>query len=289
MPASLTRNEYYWIDDRLVQETNRRSSVYNRWHLRKPKRDLVATIEDRGKSKKIEHGPAATSSRVAHALLRDERLQVDPNTPDIGIEVPQELIRRGTAVVQSAIAEITRQFSRLAKEERVTGALQYDLNRFGVIEHDGWQLTIILQDFTEKPKEKTTGADIGIIVDLKHADRQVSKGLWAQAKQADAVPDEPLTLPDLKKQIADMLERTREAYGIVYTPNGVDLFRGWESQQTTTLSEVIGDLAACRRGDRRPEFLADTIHRDYLIELNFESTGALRPAKTNLDWRKEGF
>lgn len=289
MPASLTRTEYYWIDDRLVQVENRRSSVYSRWRLRRLKRDLVATLEDRGKSKKIEHGPAATSARIAHALLRDERLQADPTMPDIGGEVPEELIRRGTAVVQNAIAESTRQFSRLAKEERMTGALQYDLNRFGVIEHDGWQLTIILQGFTENPKENKTGADVGIIVDLKNAGRQVSKGLWAQAKQADAVPQEPLTLPDLKGQIADMLDRTREAYGVVYTPNGVEVFQGWESQASITLEDVIGDVTACRRGDRRPEFLADTIHRDYLIEMAFESTGPPRPARANIDWTKEGF
>lgn len=289
MPASLTRNEFYWITDRLIQEMNHRASVYSRWCLRRPRKDLVATIEDRGKSKKIEHGPVATSSRIAHALLRDERLHADPDTPDIGIEVPQELIQRGTAVVQSAIGEITRQFSRLAKEERVTGALQYDLNRFGTIEHDGWQLTFILQGFTEKPKEKRTGADLGVIVDLKHAGRQVSKGFWAQAKQADTVPDNPLTLPDLKGQIANMLKRTPEAYGVIYTPNGIEVFQGWESRKRSTLSQVIGDVTACRRGDRRPQFLADTVHRDYLIEMEFESTGAARPTKINIDWAREGF
>lgn len=289
MPASTTRNEYYWINDRLVHEVNQRSSVYSRWRLRRSTRDLVATIEDRGTSKKIEHGPVATSTRIPHALLRDERLQVDPNTQDIGAEVPEELVRRGSAIVQDAVAEVTRQYSRLSNEERRTGAVQYDLNRAGVIEQDGWQLTIILQGFASNPKENKTGADVGIVVDLKHGGKQVSKGLWAQAKQADSMPEEPLTLKDLKGQMADMLDRTEEAYGMVYTPNGVEVFQGWQSRQTTTLSEVIGDVTACRRGDRRPEFLADTIHRDYLIEMEFESTGAPRPAKANIDWAKEGF
>jgi len=289
MPASTTRNEYYWINDRLVHEVNQRSSVYSRWRLRRSKRDLVATIEDRGTSKKIEHGQAATSTRIAHAMLRDERLQVDPNSRDIGADVPEELVRRGAAIVQDAVVEVTRQYSRLSNEERRTGAIQYDLNRAGVIEHDGWQLTIILQGFASNPKEHETGADVGIVVDLKHGGKQVSKGLWAQAKQSDSMPEEPLTLKDLKGQMADMLDRTEEAYGMVYTPNGVEVFHGWESQQTTTLSDVIGDVTACRRGDRRPEFLADTIHRDYLIEMEFESTGTAPQPRTKINWSKEGF
>ena len=290
MPASLARTEYYWINDRLVQEANHRPSVYSRWHLRRSKRDLVATIEDRGTAKKIECGPAATSARIAHALLRDERLQVDPTTPDLGVDIPAELIRRAAAIVQDAVAEITNQYSRLSNEERRTGALQYDLNRFGVIEHDGWQLTIILQGFAANPNEKQLGADVGIIVDLKHGGKQVSKGLWAQAKQADILPEEPLTLPDLKGQMADMLERTHEAYGMLYTPNGVEVFQGWNSHQMTSLAEVIGDVAACHRGDRRPEFLCDTVHRDYLIELEFESTGSARQqSKGKIDWAKKGF
>ncbi|HQZ66687.1 MAG TPA: hypothetical protein PLY87_16460 [Planctomycetaceae bacterium] len=289
MPASLTRNEYYWTNDRLVHEVNQRANVYSGWRLRRSQRDLVATIEDRGTSKKIEHGPAATSTRTAHALLRDERLQVDPNTQDIGADVPEELVRRGSAIVQDAVAEVTRQYSRLSNEERRTGALQYDLNRVGVIEQDGWQLTIILQGFASNPKENITGADLGIVVDLKHGGKQVSKGFWVQAKQTDSMPKEPLTLKDLKGQMADMLERTKEAYGMVYTPNGVEMFQGWKSQQTTTLSEVIGDLTACRRGDRRTEFLCDTIHRDYLIEMVFESSGSPRPPKARIDFKKEGF
>lgn len=289
MPASVVRNEYYWINDRLVHEINQRPSVYSRWRLRLPEQNLVATIEDRGTSKKIEHGPAATSNRIAHAILRDERLQADPKVTDIGIEVPDSLIRHGAAIVQNAVEEVTRQYSRLSNEERRTGALQYDLNRGGVTEQDGWQLTIILQGFASNTKENKTGADVGIIVDLKHDGQQVSKGFWAQAKQADLMPEEPMNLQDLMDQMGDMLERTSEAYGMVYTPNGIEVFQGRESQQTMTLSEVIGDVTACRRGDRRPEFLADTVHRDYLIEMEFESTRTTSQPRGEVDWKKHGF
>lgn len=270
MPASLTRNEYYWIDDRLVQEPNSRLSVRHRWKLRRTERNLVATIEDRGTTRKVERGPAATTSRIAHAVLRDDRLHADPTTRDIGVDVPDELIRRGANIVQDAVREVTRQYGRLSNEERRTGALQYDLNRCGTIEHGDWQLTIILQGFAANPKENVTGADVGIIVDIKHGDRQVSKGLWAQAKQADTLPDEPLTLHDLRIQMERMLARTREAYGIIYTPNGVRVFQGGESRQLTTLDSVLGGVAGCQRGDRDAEFLADTIHRELLVEMAFE-------------------
>jgi hypothetical protein len=290
MPASVTRNEYYWINDRLEQMVNCRASVYRAWKLKGSKHQLVASIEDRGSSKKIEHGHAATTSRIAHALLRDERLHTDPDTQDIGANIPKELVNQSSSVIESAIREITLQYSRLSNEERRTGALQYELNKNGVFEYAGWQLTIILQGFTPNPKEKKTGADVGVIVDVKHLGKQVSKGFWAQAKQADSMPNDPLTLQDMKMQMEDMLNRTREAYGMIYTPKGVALFQGLNSGENTTLSKLIDDVTSCRRGDRRPEFLADTIHRDYLVELKFESLAISKStSSTAFSWKKDGF
>lgn len=270
MPASLTRNEYYWMDDRLVQEVGVRASIYGKWRLQRARNTLVATIEDRGDGKKIQHGPAATAFRIAHAMLREQRLQADPNVRDIGVDIPSALVEQAADRINQTIEAITEQFGRLSNEERRTGALQFDINRYGVIEHDGWQLTIILQGFAANPKEKLTGADIGIVVDLKNGDRQVSKGLWIQAKQAEVMPRNPMKLQDMEHQMGKMLERTDDAYGLVYTPDGVFVQRGNDRTIRST-SSVIGGVASCRFGDRNPEFLADSLHRDYLIEMAFES------------------
>jgi hypothetical protein len=278
MPAALSRNEYYWEKDRLVQRINERASRYGRWKQIGIGRELVAAIENRRGSKRVKIGSAYTPSRLAHAILREERLSPNPASLELAFAVPQELIRIAAGVVGSAVKEVTRQFSSLSNEERRTGAITFALNRYGVIEFEGWELTIALEGFSAQTKEPRTGADLGIIVDLRKGDVQVSKGLWAQAKEAEQLPPDPLKLQDLKDQMRDMLERTKEAYAIVYTPNDIHVFQGWASDSITSLESVITDTVACRRGDRRPEFLADTVYRDFLIELAFRNLDVPSPS-----------
>jgi hypothetical protein len=279
MPAALTRNEYYWEDDRLVCRANRRKSVHARWRLPGRKDDLVVAFEDRGNAKKVTPGRASTPSRIAHAILREERLSADPNAKDIGPSIPRELLSKASNVAKSAVDAVTRQFRRLPNEERKTGLISGDLNRFGVIEHEGWELTIILQGFSSQTKEPIAGADVGVIVDVKNGGQQVSKGLWVQAKQAETTVDEPLQLAGLKKQMGDMLDRTHEAYGLVYTPDGVFAFQGFDSQSRISLEDLISDTVACKRGDRRPELLADTVHEDFLIEMAFRNLAVPPPGQ----------
>lgn len=239
MPASRTRNEYYWIHHQLVMMQNHRATVYGRWPQLHSESELVVAIENRGDSKKITEGSSATPSRLTIALLREQRLCSDQHADEIGVDVPEELIQIASRHVKDAVAEVTRQYSELANEERKTGAVTYEINRQRVIESNGWSLTVSLQGFSTQNKEPIIGADLGIVVDLKSGERQVSKGLWVQAKETATLPEDPLTLPRLRDQMEKMLNRTKDAYGMIFTQAGVYVFQGLNSQVTTTLEDVL--------------------------------------------------
>jgi hypothetical protein len=229
----------------------------------------VAAIEDRGDAKKLTVGPAATLARLPQAILRERRLSADPTAIDIGGEVPSELIEMVTSIVNGAVDVVSSQFSDLANEERRTGALASRLAEVRNIELAGWELTVYTQGFSTKVKEPEAGADLGIIVDLRRGELQVSKGLWIQAKPTTKSSGDPFALPRLRQQLSDMLDYTDEAYGLVFTPDGVRVFRGVDTANMVTLATVLSETVRCRRGDRRPEFVADTVHKDFLIEMAF--------------------
>lgn len=273
MPAALKRNEYYWQDDRLRCRVNQRSSVHRRWKLVSNESDLVLTIEDRTKIRKMVRGPAATTARVSHAIVRENRLSAEAHSVDIGQSIPAPLIDKISSVVRSAVSDVVCNFYQLSNEERRTGALTIGINRQQIFQFGDWEATVILQGFSAQKKEPLTGADIGIVVDLRNGQSQVSKSVWVQAKEAEQLPDHPLLLDRLSEQMASMLNRTSDAYGLIYTPNGVHVFQGRETDQYFALDTLIADIAGCRRGDRRPEFLADTIERDYLVEVSLEHAG----------------
>ena len=168
--------------------------------------------------------------------------------------------------------------------------MSYELNKNKTFEVDGWELTVILQGFSSITKEPKTGADIGVIVDLKRYDLQISKAVWVQAKQSGKLPDNSIaSLKDLRGQIEDMLVHTEEAYAMVYSVDGVVLFKGKDYQNMFSLDELITETASCVRGDRRPQFIADTVYREHLIELVFEKLDESDSQQQTFNWKNYGF
>lgn len=288
MPASLERTEYYWDQDRLGTIVNRRSSKFRKWPNAVCSSRLVAAIEECGSYRKLIVGSAATPTRVSKAILRHTRRDAFADSPDIGGGIPKELVRRVAAKCEEIVQKICRQFNALSTEERQTGVLTADVNESLIMQQDGWEATVFVEGFSPQTKEPRVGADIGVIFDVSNGGQRVSKALWVQAKRPDSIPDDPLTLPDLSEQMAKMLNRTKDAYGLLYGPEAVHVFQGWESQDLFTLSERFTDAIKCRRGDRRPDFVADTLDSGFLIESAFWGPETWAP-RVNDDWRIYGF
>jgi hypothetical protein len=227
MAASTARYEYYLSHGTLKAVQNRRQTVRSRWRLAGQLDQLVLTIEDRGKTRKIILGPMGDDPLlVAQALLHYKRLSAKPDTTDIGEEVPQELVRQVAGIAAKEVKALEDYYNNLAEEVDRTGALTLNLTRAGRFEFGGWQATIVVQAFSPKTKEPRTGADMGITVDVRLGETQVSKALWVQAKDVDMFPEDPWTIPEFEDQIDKMLRRTRDAYGLFYSPNGMQVFQG---------------------------------------------------------------
>lgn len=270
MPAQTTRTEYYWENGRINSQFVRRSSKYRPWPIHSRTAFLIAGIEDLGQGElKIDRGDAWRPFRGICSVLRFTRHSTNPRTPEIGSSVPENAVMAAATRSNEIMSKIGRQFRTIGIEEGMSGVLSADINETSTFQVGDWEVIVFAQTFSPEIKENVTGTDVGLIVDVRHQGKHVSKGAWMQAKVANRRGVRMKSLQDMEEQLEDIKAHTKEAYGLVFTSDGGEVFHADSPTDRMPLGALIEGMVRCTRGDRSPRLLANTVDMSMLIELIF--------------------
>src|SRR5689334_4526767 len=111
------RIEYHWIAGNLIPRTSYRPPGAKRWQKPRIKPPtLVAIIEPTARGIEVFEGDAADPSLLARAVCSFYGYDVDQlsRVPEIGAQVPPELILRATRHIAKLVEDVTDKFRSLA-------------------------------------------------------------------------------------------------------------------------------------------------------------------------------
>jgi hypothetical protein len=263
---SNSRKEYHWIENRTIEKIVCRPENAKRWPFDVKNPTLVAVIEPRDNSFELRYGPARTDSRVVDAVRHYQGLYTDEKIADFGKDLTTSFIERTARRIKGIINEYTNQYNSFANEEDITGFIKGQLGNFE-FEDDNTRVLIKTWTYARNPKERKLGLDIGVIFDILRGNQRVVKAIWIQAKRSEAQPEDILELPDLKGQLKDMQCYTNEAYALVYTPVGAEMYRADAPKMSIPVEDVMSESLNCKRGDRTPVVVALTGDSKLLIDV----------------------
>ncbi|VTR93375.1 Uncharacterized protein OS=Paenibacillus sp. FSL H8-237 GN=C171_13425 PE=4 SV=1 [Gemmata massiliana] len=276
MTAPLTRTDYCWENGRIVARATSRTYSKGKWPREAHSDSIAVSIEDWDKGLVIKRGREWRPFREVYSVVTHTRHSASPTTPDISSGVPAKVVSRAAKRVERAISKITRDYRDLGAEERMTGPVMTGIKDIGTISMGGWEITVVAQTFSSEVKEPVTGTDFAVIADIRHDGNQVTKAAWVQAKLSEELGVDDTALEDLPKQFRDMNSHTREAYAVVYTPRGTEVFRSDAPDDRIPMAEFIGDIIRCKKGDRSPRVIANSVHRTHVIDLIMMGPGSDR-------------
>ena len=270
----LERFEYYWRDGRVVEYVNRRKTTRARFpKVRYPKSELIASVRRVNHRNEVETGPQNTPDRLAEALLRYSRYFCDPETPDIGTEIPPELLRQVVEHAKNATDRVTRQWESVGNEEGQSGLFAGTINDVDKFQYGEWEATVRVQVFSPQIKEPLVGADLGIIVDLRNGPQQVVKAALIQAKRTEGKPASTMNLPDFAEQIGKMRETTDESYGLIYSDDITYLVHSDQPDKPISVERFFSETLLCRLGDRSHRTVAQAYDRAAVIDVTVATGG----------------
>ncbi len=168
MANGLERCFYFWREGRLKEVNASSHSKFGKWNESIDDPDLVFAVEKTNDGPIYAVGPAATIPLVTLALIRNTRPGLRVSENDLGPDLPETLIEQVAAAATAATDRIVQKFSQLGIEERQTGVLIDHLEASSTTSPDGWQAHVFVQDFSPQIKEPIIGADIGILIDVRH-------------------------------------------------------------------------------------------------------------------------
>lgn len=256
--AAQERREYHWIGNRVVERIISRPRGTVSWHFDKYEPTLVATIEEQDRSFYLREGRASTPERIVDAVRLYKGVLVDDSIPDFSGRMPGEVQEELRRRVNGAIISVTSQWGSFAEETDMTGHLKGELIKID-FERLGWSVAVKSWTYKRYPKEDKTGADLGIIFDIKLGEDRLIKAIWYQAKIVRGIPSSLDNVPDLADQVAKMGKFTKEHYTLLYSPDGMVTTRGMDVSSFQPLADNLVDGAICVRGDRNPRVVADTV------------------------------
>lgn len=264
----LERFEYYWLNGRVVERINRRRSASVKFPgLYYPKDYLIATIRRMQSSNIVVWGPQDAPERTAEAMLRYSRYFCDPESTDIGTEIPRSLLQTVVEHVSDATERVTKQWESTGNEEGQSGYFAGAINEVEKFQDGEWEATIRLQVFSPQIKEPLVGADMGIIVDLRNGAQRVVKATLVQAKRTEGLPASLIKLPDLRDQLEKMHETTDESYGLIFSNKGTFFVHDINPRKNISVRRFFEDKFVCRRGDRRHQTVAQAYDRSAVIDV----------------------
>jgi len=128
------------------------------------------------------------------------------------------------------------------------------------------ELGSLIRYFLPKPKNRGPVLMGVFIVDIKDREgRRVMKASWIQAKRTEQMPNRLEDLQDVSDQVGEMQRRTKEAYLVVYTPEGIRVFRGTDLNEELTFDHLIVEMLRCPAGDRDRNLIIDTLDKRFLL------------------------
>jgi hypothetical protein len=171
--------------------------------------------------------------------------------------------------IDSAVASVVHNFDRHANENSLTAAFGQELMH-QPLRLPGTEVQFTYRNFLEQDEEPATGADGGIIVNIRTQEESVQKGVLFQAKRlAQNRPVKKLTMrrdeaTRLRDQIEDMLSITDECIVLAHTRRDIyaveappldefpiDELRAFPSRsRLLTIGTYLGKwVGRCTRGD----------------------------------------
>lgn len=268
MPGPTSRNEYYWDPElgKVFVRPNYRPTGWGRWKIW-DKVHLVAAVELHGHDMVVKDGHASDDERRIQAIMLEHGLVPNEVMPDADMLAPQGLVQEMERRIERAERRMRSKLRNLSGEDQATALLfqeiaeQYDV--------DGWKVKLTAQQHSPQIEEPHTGADIGVIVDVKDpSGRRAVKALWLQAKVATTLPDDIDTLPRMKGQRAKMAEHTKHSYGIVYTSESIRVYGPGRGQEQLTTGKLLSDAVLCRRGDRDSRVVVNTLSARHFLRVD---------------------
>ena len=150
--ASQTRQEYHWIEGRVVERRITRPSGTKRWAFDLTEDTLVAVIEPKHTSFELRRGPAAKDDRVIDAVRAYEGVFADTTITDFGPKVPKNLARRAAETTDHLIHDYVRQYKTFGQEEDISAAVKSNIYD-RTFEEGGWRIAIRSWTYSRQRKE----------------------------------------------------------------------------------------------------------------------------------------
>lgn len=270
--AGATWRYDYFVDSTGVLSKHKsfRSNKYRPWPRPEPHATWAVSVEYHD-GLRTTPGPKWSPAREANAIMRT--VYPESTSHDLGTRVPQRLREafrdRMREVLDDVATKVSRRWENLHTENAMVGVLVGELDQL-VLDEDGWSLRVDAQTFSDKVKEPVVGADLGWRVEIREGAQETVKGLLMQAKKADSIEGWE-RLPDLAGQMTDMRRLTDEAYGLIFTPDGIVTTNG---PQIRPLIATLEEAVTCRRGDQNPMVVANTLDAKHVVLVDVSHVGA---------------
>lgn len=234
-----------------------------------PKSLMIVIERDGNQTRVIERGPMYNEQLEHLAMLQEFGVELS-NRPDVGTEIPNHvltgLIGLIGARIDDAARRIVANWDNLGGESDMVALLVDSLHCAEQI--DDWSISIRPQVFSDQVKEPHVGADLAWVVQISIGTvnpQRTTKALWMQAKKYIydiKGPGDIFVLKDFAQQFAAMKRRTTEAFGLVFTLDGIVV-----GNETQILSPeaLFREAILCVRGDQRAQVIAASLDRHYLM------------------------
>ena len=260
--AAQERREYHWIENRIVETIVERPKLTDQWRFDRRTATLVATIEEQERSFYLREGPAATPARIVDSIRLYKGVLTDDSISDYSGAIPASVQAELRTKLNEVTDSILPQWSSFAEEPDISGYIKGKLNGIAV-ERDGWRVSVKAWTYNRRPKERDMGADLGIVFDVTYNGQRLIKACWYQAKIDKGAPLSEVE--DLADQVGKMQVYTREAYTLLFSADEIVAVRGMDRNDSNSLSDNLVEGVICRRGDRNPLVIANTVDIKHVV------------------------
>ena len=260
--AAQERREFHWVENRIVESIVDRPERTDQWRFDKHTRTLVATIEEHDRSFYLREGPAALPERIVDSIRLYKGVLTDDSISDYSGAMPESIRSELRSKLNEVTNSILPQWSSFAEEPDISGYIKGKLDGI-LVERDGWRVRVKAWTYKRRPKERDMGADLGIVFDVTYKGQRLIKASWYQAKIDKGLPLNEVE--DLSEQVRKMQDYTREAYTLLYSADEIIAVRGMDRNDSSSLSENLVEGVICRRGDRNPLVVANTVDIKHVV------------------------
>lgn len=279
--ADQVRYEYHWENGILSQRAIRRPAGVSRWMPDRSSPTLVCVVSERAGDLIIRQGRASNGQLLERALVKfmhGPDVQYDVH---VGPRIPEPLAEDVAVRMTDALDQTCAMIDSFGSEDAATGCLIGKWHEI-TARHGEWSVKISPFGFSSQAKEPVIGADFGIVFDVVYAGVRTLKSILVQSKmlRSGVIPEDPLDLPRLRQQMDLMAASTSDAFALVYSRQGAQMFEGRKAARVV-MDEVFRSSIVCRRGDFAPRAIVNASHRKLVVGVEV-SDGSRENARLEL-------